>query len=377
MIGGRRLLPKRNSRLSMVAYLMHTKPLPSMRAPASAKPSRERAAAQSARMRARTTLLAAVLPAAVFTAAPAFAQGPQPVPYNTPQVPYGQSAPPGQAPPPARPAGSDVIYLKGGGILRGTLIDAIPNAQARIQLATGEIATVPWQQIDKIDQGRGTGPAPGPLPPPAPSGPAPTPAGPPAPPPAMIPVHVEGPEGAELQRAAGSDGWKTVCNLPCDKQLPTGTHYRIAGEGLRTSADFTLEADAGQRETMSVNGGSKGLHTLGIVGIIVGATATPIGLLVALVGYAIRGGCDLTLGGCSNDGSGTIAAGWTLTAIGVGSLIGGIILTVNNSKTTVSQQVTTGAAPEAFKRTPTWREAGAVDRSVPPAFGIPILSGTF
>lgn len=77
-------------------------------------------------------------------------QAPQPVPYPTlpAPVPYGQPAP-GPAPlPSARgPAvGQDVIYMKNGGILRGTIIDAIPNSQARIQLATGEIATVPWRE---------------------------------------------------------------------------------------------------------------------------------------------------------------------------------------------------------------------------------------
>jgi hypothetical protein len=339
-------------------------------------------------MRALTKamLLVAGVHAAAVATIPAYAQTPQPVPYNTPQVPYGQTAPAPSPTPqaPLRP-GSDVIYLKGGGILRGTIVDAIPNAQARIQLATGEIATVPWQQIDKIEQSRSAPPA-GTTPP----APAPTqPPGPPAPPPppsAIIAVHVDGPDGAELQQDAGNDDWKTVCQVPCDKQLPTGRNYRIMGEGIRASGDFTLHADAGQRETITVSGGSKNLHTLGIVGIVLGSTVAGIGLLTVLGGYAIQAGynSDRALGiPNSNDGSGTIAVGWTMTLVGLAAGIGGLVLTLNNSKTTVSQDVSAGAGatglanPEAFKPTPTWKEAGVLDRAAPPIFGLPLFGGSF
>src|SRR5271170_296199 len=108
--------------------------------------------------RALAVLVAAQM-AAVTTPSVAWAQGPQPVPYPTapPPVLYGQPAPAptpsASAPRPGAPVGQDVIYMKNGGILRGTIIDAIPDAQARIQLATGEIATVPWPAIDRIDHG--------------------------------------------------------------------------------------------------------------------------------------------------------------------------------------------------------------------------------
>ena len=332
-----------------------------------------------------TTLLAAGIHTVIVTT-PAFAQGPQPVPYNTAQVPYGQTPPPGSpggtAPAPGTApvkVGSDVIYLKGGGILRGTLIDAIPNAQARIQLATGEIATVPWQQIDKIEQSHG-GPPSGPTPAPTTSGSAPAA---PVPPSAVVPVHAEGPDGAELQQdATGHSDWKTVCSLPCDKQLPTGNHYRIMGEGIRASGEFTLHADSGQRDNLTVVGGSKGLFTLGVVGIVVGSALLPIGLLTALVGYSEKALYDPSIGN-TNDGSGTITVGWTLALIGLAGGIAGLVLTINNSKTTVSQDAgpagsSTGLIdPNAFKPTPTWRESGLVDRSAPPVLGVPLLSGSF
>src|SRR5437016_5383840 len=79
----------------------------------------------------------------VLLSAPASAQQPAPhppsfapVPYKATQpVPYAQpqpaATPPTAASAPSAPAGpgGDTIYLKSGGFLRGTLIDAIPNAQ--------------------------------------------------------------------------------------------------------------------------------------------------------------------------------------------------------------------------------------------------------
>ena len=100
-------------------------------------------------------VLAAVQLATVTAPSVAWAQT-QPVPYPTlpPPVPYGEPTPaPGASVQRAPSVGQDVIYMKNGGILRGTIIDAIPDAQARIQLATGEIATVPWQAIDRIEHG--------------------------------------------------------------------------------------------------------------------------------------------------------------------------------------------------------------------------------
>src|SRR5258708_2202808 len=99
------------------------------------------------RKRMRLLSKAAMLAAGVYfvaITAPSVAMaqppspGPQPVPYGNPPVPYGQPPPAPSSAPHAGATGSDVIYLKNGGLLRGTIIDAIPNAQARIQLATGE-----------------------------------------------------------------------------------------------------------------------------------------------------------------------------------------------------------------------------------------------
>ena len=89
----------------------------------------------------------------------------------------------------ARGAAGDVIDLKNGGVLRGTLIDAVPNSYARIQLVTGQVATVPWQDIQRIERGVAASPAD--VAPAASSTAAPA---------ATVWVHIEGSQVAQLQR---------------------------------------------------------------------------------------------------------------------------------------------------------------------------------
>src|SRR6266568_2609934 len=54
----------------------------------------------------------------------------------------------------------EVIHLKNGGQLRGTIIDVIPGVHARIRLTTGEVATIPWNEIASVDSARTPSPPP-------------------------------------------------------------------------------------------------------------------------------------------------------------------------------------------------------------------------
>ena len=245
--------------------------------------------------RASALAMAGVYTAVILsTPAVAYAQAPaQPVPYNPAPspVPYSQPAP-ASAPAGSAPAvGSDVIYMKNGGILRGTIIDAIPNAQARIELATGEIATVQWSEIARIERGEAPkGKPPGApaqgssLPPLPPTGPAPSPGAPPPPPaPTMVMVHIDGPEDTQLEQdVSHEEHWQTVCTAPCDLKLPIGPDYRVTGPGIKASGVFGLEYQNGLREIVTVNGASKSWFVLGIVSTAVGGAAALIGALVGL-----------------------------------------------------------------------------------------------
>ena len=348
--------------------------------------------------RAAAVLIAAQLAAATAPSV-AWAQA-QPVPYPNlpPPVPYNDGPPPGPAVQRAPVVGQDVIYMKNGGILRGTIIDAIPDAQARIQLATGEIATVPWQAIDRIEHGN-NGSRPGAPPPPLPGPPPPIhgPVNSPPPPPRpiasgpMVWVHIEGGEGALLETDRASDGtWESACRAPCDIQVPTSADYRIGGSTIRQSAIFRLRGNQGDHVTVTVSGGSKAWLITGIVITPIGGLVTLIGLIMGLAGSIATttystSGCysgSTTCGainGSTNPGLAT--AGWITALVGAGIGVAGIVLIATNAKTGVAVDLTGAQAArvqgDAWAKVPSWRETGSAEKAVPPVYGASVFTGHF
>jgi hypothetical protein len=333
----------------------------------------------------KALLLVAGVHAAAMTAVPAWAQDAAPTPPETAPVPPPVPLP-AQVQPAAVTASPDVIYLKGGGMLRGTLVDAIPGSRARIQLATGEIASVPWEQIDHIGQAPGQDqPPPPPRKPPtprAPTQPAPTPAAVQG----SVKVHVEGAEGAQLQYGeTGHDDWKSVCDLPCDASVPAGGHYRVVGDDIRPTPDFELKAGAGEHENIHVKAASKTWSTLGAIAAGGGGIAAYIGFVIGVTASSTPDTSQTPTSArdaaMQSDQRGTATAGWVTCAIGLGAVIGGLIVVFSNTKTTVAQDAGSESsarlAPDAFKPTPSWREANVIDRSAPPVVGLPLLSGSF
>jgi hypothetical protein len=313
------------------------------------------------------------------------AQPVQPVPYPNapPSVPYGRPATPAPAQQ-AGQVGQDVIRMKNGGILRGTIIDAIPDAQARIQLATGEIATVPWGEISGIEHA-GAQPRPQPPPPSGPPGPRDSPPPPPRAPrsSAVVWVHIEGSDTARLDIDRNSDGnWENACRSPCDVALPVSADYRIAGGMIRQSGIFQLHGQQGEHVTINVNGASKAWLVIGIVIVPVAGLITLVAALVGLVGSAeasadgagcIQGNCASLQASANN----TATVGWVTAAIGAAVTIGGILLIAHNSQTTVGVDVSAAPpAPDAWLKAGTWHEA-ATERQIPPIVGVPLLSGKF
>lgn len=271
--------------------------------------------------------------------------------------------------------GGDVIDLKSGGILRGTIIDAIPNGHARIQLATGEIATVPWQDIARIERGSA-----------APAAAATAPSAAEAPP---VWVHIEGSETAQLQRDTSGNHreWTTVCAAPCDKAVSPQYEYRIAGDGIRNSRVFTLSAGAGEHETLTVDEGSRGSFALGIVSASVGGLVMVIGLVVVLANAAARL-VDGSNGASTSGDRGGETLGWGISAVGLAGIIGGIVLIASNSKSGVTQSsasspgggltLTPGAPMIGFRDA--FRDGAResiLKGAFAPAVGVPIFGGRF
>jgi len=309
---------------------------------------------------------------AVTAPSVAWAQAAQPVPYGTapPPVNYGQTAPT-TPPAPAAPrsAGSDVITLKNGGILRGTIIDAIPNAQARIQLLTGEIATVPWSEIARIENAKSAPPAP----------PAAAPAAAPAA--TTVIVHVDSPESVELQRDAGNKAWATVCASPCDQPIPTGGKYRFAGGGIRPSAPFAVPTSNTGRVYFTVSPSSSGWFVAGIVMLSVGAPVMLVSLVVAaLAGLVSAVSSNASGNNTSQDATDTADGALLVALIAAGVTVGGIVALASNSRSGVS--VSSDAAPAQgtiapWMRAAAWREATPEQRLLPAAQTVPVLRVAF
>jgi hypothetical protein len=335
---------------------------------------------------ARALAVAGAVQAATFAAPQkAWAQGPAPVPYATPPepVPYAGSAPPAAGASSvqrAPQAWQDTIVMKNGGLLRGTIIDAIPDAQARIQLATGEIATVQWGAIERIERGT--------MAPRLPPLPAPAAAAQPEEPSVTVWVHLEGSDGARLERLEkdpdGGDTWTPACEAPCDTEVPLSADYRIAnGNGMRQSAVFHLHGQAGDHLTLTLSGGSKGWLVTGIVVTSVSGLVMLVGSVVALAGSASTSSNCGFGDGCthSNPNAGLAAAGWLTLLVGAAAAAGGIVLIVHNARTGVAVDVTGAQSArvqgDAWAHVPTWHEPSAADRALPPVLAGPIWSGRF
>ena len=279
------------------------------------------------------------------------------------------------APAPAvRTVGSDIIYTKSGGMMRGTLIEVATGAQATIQLGTGEIVTVPWAEILRIEQGAPTPtpsqtstPAPTPAPTPSPS-PSQTPAA--TPPDTTVLVHIDSPSPVELQVTHGQkNDWQTLCTSPCDQQFPAHGTYRIAGDGARPSHSFTLSAMHG-RADLVVNPSSSGWFVGGIVLLSVGGAVMLVGAFIGLI-------AELT---STVDKSGTStnieSTGWTMAGVGAIGLVAGIVAMASNAHSGVELH-DAGATPPPPQHVATWRSSPAFEMALPPAVAVPILSGSF
>jgi hypothetical protein len=339
-----------------------------------------RAARLAARPRLATPVATLVAVVALTAASPAVAQ---------------ESPAQGQ-PAAATNTGTDTIDLKSGGLLRGTIIEAIPNSHARIQLATGEVAKVPWSDIARIE--RAPRPASNPPAPPPPAAAAPAAPGPivatmPGKAPQGSPpvwVHIDGSEADRLEvKAAGDqDEWSPVCTTPCDRPVPAGYSYRIAGDSIRTSSPFTIDPQQGGRQTLVVSEASRGAFVLGIVGMGVGAGGIVVGLSVAFVGAVGAGLSEHGTSAYQSDRN-IETAGWVVTGIGAAAVAGGLVLLLTNVRTGVSQGPTTSqgasaAPPRVSTSLPPAPFATSGERlrdpmaaAMPPVVGFPVFGATF
>ena len=245
-------------------------------------------------------------------------------------------------------AGDDVVYLRNGGMLRGTATEIVPGDHATIALASGQVATVQWAQIDRIERGARAA----------------------APPPVAAPsvrtvtVHIDSERAARLEvRAANGSSWIPLCNAPCDAAVPLVATYRITGDGMRATPPFGLDGAPGGSVAIEIEPASKA----GFVGGIVLISASPI---VSIVGLFV-----LVAQSTEHSSSGSTAG----IALSLGGLVGvgaGVFLLVGNSSSKETQTVRgLGENPPktTARREPTWKDFGPV-APAPPQLTVPLFT---
>jgi hypothetical protein len=261
--------------------------------------------------------------------------------------------------PPAAPVGSDVVYLKGGGMIRGSLVEAIPSDHATVELATGQTAVIPWDRIARIDRGGVS---------PAPSVPGPV-LGTPVPhaPEATATVHVQSESPVVVERREGRE-WVFACSSPCNAELPLSGLYRIRGTDVRNTSAFHLNARPGDTVVLDVNGASQGNFTS------VGGAAMLIGALVLYV-VAVFDWADQAQNVSTPSGDGTAnTVGGVMLAGGAAAVVVGVILLSRNMHSKVEQAQEAPPPPrnDAWLRAPTWRDDKSASQA-PKMLGVPLL----
>jgi hypothetical protein len=217
----------------------------------------------------------------------------------------------------------------------------VPGHHATLLLASGQTAQIEWAQIAQIERGQ-------PAATPGPAAPAP----PPAAPKKVAVVHIEGDGSLRLEAKEGRS-WRFLCASPCDREVDLADTYRVSGDGVRPTRQFTIDAQPGQRVVLTVDTASKAGFVGGIVLVSVAPVVSIVGLVVLLVGDV------------AND-TGTKTTGAALAIGGLAGIGLGIVLIAVNARSGLEQNVATRAALRDAEREPIWRDPAREAAGAPP-----------
>lgn len=184
-----------------------------------------------------------------------------------------------------QPAAADTVNLKNGGMIRGQLVEVVPDVSVTIvSAASGERKTFPWAEVAGIERASDTPAAPVSEPEPAPAPVQERPAGP--------RLHIEPTRPArvdlfEITAEVVASGYNTtvrgiayrpVCTSPCDDIIDgtRGQSFFFGGDGVTTSQRFTLSGYSGD-VVASVKPGRRGLRVGGLIAASFGAAGVITG----------------------------------------------------------------------------------------------------
>ncbi len=226
------------------------------------------------------------------------------------------------APAPARAQqGGDVVVLKNGGMLRGTVVALEPGAEVTILvMGTSLQRTVPWAEVDHVDRAPVQPAAPRvAAQPPVVQPPAAAPAepGPGAP---RLHVLTDAPNLTLYQDGGDKSG--PLCAAPCNRVIDgrVGQTFYFGGEGLASSPSFQLATLSGDVDAR-VTAGRGWAQVDGAFMILIGGIAVLAGIPILAVGAGEKGNT-------ANKSEGTVleTAGGITSGVGAAVLGGGILL---------------------------------------------------
>ncbi|HXK19530.1 MAG TPA: hypothetical protein VNG33_17090 [Polyangiaceae bacterium] len=242
-------------------------------------------------------------------------------------------------------AAKDVVRLKNGGLLRGTIAELVPEDSVTIVTVAGKTRTFQMKEVDYAGPAdrdpSATAPAPTPAPPPTDA-----PAFAPTPAPVKPYVTVNGqeahlhfvsePPGLTFHRQTSAavlvnshgriraEGYERLCTAPCSINIPAGTEKLALSEADGEPVPATSVTFPSGESTLKGNiESNQGVRSGGIVVMLIGAVAGSVAVYASIgshqdcSGYV---GCDTK----SDVNLPLMALG--MGVLGVGGLVGVLML---------------------------------------------------
>lgn len=214
--------------------------------------------------------------------------------------------------------GVDTVRLESGGLVRGRIVEYVPDAFCRIELADGEIRRIEAADIASVEEGDGASTDVSGAPPPS------------EPPRLAIEIRSEQPD-LEVHRrtgfAGGTPRYESLCRAPCTVELPPGDIDFAVSQGARdpipTQSAFRL---TGPSALSASYANRSDLRTAGWILTFVGGAA---GVVVGGVGFGVNFGFGLR-----GENYAIGFAGFGTAAV---SIVVGIILIVQHDEAALTQ----------------------------------------
>jgi hypothetical protein len=241
--------------------------------------------------------------------------------------------PPPRTEPRALPPVENVV-TKNGSVYHGEILEKVVRDHVTIRLATGDVKTIDWEDIDVSQH------APVVVAPPEVEEPV-----------ASDMLFIAIPENAELQRFnTATSTYTAFCTSPCKEAAVPDGQYRVGGDGLQPTSAFLLQRGSNRVEATMA---PAGLHTAGLVLSFLAfpTLVTGFGLAIAAAtASSVTSVCDGSVCNIPNNNTLIDVMAVTTNLVAGALLIGGIYLlvTATSSVTVNRHAVARVVGPDGF-----------------------------